>query len=114
MRIVHKESGKVLAENAQVAESFFERLKGLMFIREMKGLDALLIRNTNSVHNCFVRFSLDLIFVNNEMQVIKIIRGFKPWRFTRIYFKARHVLELPAGAIGKEVKEGDQLEALGV
>ncbi len=114
MRIIHKQSGKALAENVQVAESFFERLKGLMFIREMKGHDGLFIKNTNSVHNCFVRFPLDLVFVNNDMQVIKIIRNFKPWRFTRIYFKARHVLELPAGAAGKEIREGDQLEALGV
>lgn len=114
MKIVHRESGEVLAKEAQVAESFFERLKGLMFIKEMKGLDGLLIMNTNSVHNCFVRFPLDLIFVNKDMQVVKIIKNFKPWRFTRIYFKARHVLELPAGAAIDAVKEGDQLEALGV
>lgn len=114
MKVVHKESGKELAKNIQVADSFYSRLIGLMFRKEMRDLDGLLIRNSNSVHNCFVRFSLDLVFVTNDMKIVKIIKNFKPWRFTRIYFKARHVLELPAGAAIEEMKEGDQLEVLGV
>lgn len=111
---MHKSTNTLLANKAQVAESFFERLKGLMFIKEMKGFDALLIKNCNSVHNCFVRFSIDLVFINQDWEIVKIVRGFRPWRFSWIYFKARHVIEFPAGTIGMNVKEGDILEAQGV
>ena len=114
MIIVHKNTNTQLAKKAQVAESFFERLKGLMFIKEMKGFDALLIKNCNSVHNCFVRFPIDLVFLTSDWKVVKVVRGFRPWRFSWIYLKAKHVLELPAGTVGKEVKEGDYLEAQGV
>lgn len=114
MMIIHKESGKVLAKEMKVAQSFSERLIGLMFINEMKGFDGLLIKNTNSIHNCFVRFPIDAVFVNKDFKVVKVLKNFKPWRFSSIYFRAKHVLELPAGVAGDFVKEGDTLEAQGV
>ncbi|MBC77085.1 MAG: hypothetical protein CME64_13810 [Halobacteriovoraceae bacterium] len=114
MRIVHKKTNKVIASQVRVANTFLSRLKGLMFIKQMKGFDAMLIENTNSVHNCFVRFSIDLIFINSEWKIVKIVKNFRPWRFSWIYFKARHVLELPAGSVGDEIQTGDYLEAQGV
>lgn len=103
-------TGKTLGSEVALAESFFERLKGLMFVKSMKGFDGLLIKNCNSVHNCFVRFSLDLVFVDSDFKIIRILRGFKPWRFSWIYWRARHVFEFPGGTIGDDIKEGDLLE----
>lgn len=114
MRIEHKNTGKVLGSDIRLAENFLERLKGLMFIKEMKGFDGLLIKNCNSVHNCFVRFPIDVVFVDNEFKIVKILRNFRPWRFSWMYFKAKHALELPAGTVGNEIREGDILEAQGV
>lgn len=114
MKIIHKKTNMVIATKVKVANTFLSRLKGLMFIKKMEGFDAMLIENTNSVHNCFVRFSIDLVFINSEWKVVKIIRNFKPWRFSWIYLKARHVVELPAGSLSDEVEIGDLLEAQGV
>lgn len=111
MKVVHIRTNEVLGRDVLLAESFFERLKGLMFIKEMRGFDGLLIKNCNSIHNCFVRFPIDVVFVNGEFEVVKILRNFKPWRFSWIYFGAKHALELPAGSVGEEVKVGDKLEA---
>ncbi|MEX1099063.1 MAG: DUF192 domain-containing protein [Bacteriovoracaceae bacterium] len=114
MRITHKKTNKALGESVKVASSFIERLKGLMFIKEMKDFDGLLIQNCNSVHNCFVRFPIDVVFLSSDLQVVKILRNFKPWRFSLVYLKAKHALELPAGSVGRDVNEGDFLEAQGV
>jgi uncharacterized protein len=114
MRIVHLESKKVIAENVKYANTFLSRLIGLMFVKEMTNMDALLLENSNSIHNCFVRFSLDVVFLDNENKVVRVLRGFKPWRFTRIHFRAKRVLELKAGTLIDEIKKGDQLEVLGV
>ena len=85
-----------------------------MFIKEMKGMDGVLLDPCNSIHNCFVRFSLDVVFIDKNLKVLKVIRNFKPWRFTKIYFRAKCVLELPAGKLIDEIKEGDELEVSGV
>ncbi len=57
-----------------------------------------------------MRFDLDLVFMNSSNTIIKVIRNMKPWRFTRFYFKAKKVLELPSGILPASVKEGDVLE----
>lgn len=112
MKIVHKKSQFVFGNNIKHADGFFSRLKGLMFVDEMKDMDGLLLEPANSIHNCFVRFPIDVVFLSHENRIVKIIRGFKPWRFTRMYFTARKVLELPNGTIPQGVSEGDELEVI--
>ncbi len=114
MIVVHKKTERIIAKNVKLANTFNSRLLGLMFIKEMKDMDALLLEPGNSIHNCFVRFSLDVIFMDSENKVVKVIRGFKPWRFTRIYFKSRRVLELTAGSLIDNIEIGDELEVRGV
>ena len=110
MVIVDKKTGKVLGKEIKVAKTLWTRTKGLMFIKEMNGMDGLLIENCNSIHNCFVRFPIDAIFLNRDMKIVKILRNFKPWRFSWIYFGATRVLELPAGAVPEDITKGDVLE----
>ena len=114
MEIVHIDSGIVIASNVKYANTFYTRLKGLMFISEMNNMDALLIEPCNSIHNCFVRFPLDVVFLDKNNHIVKIIRNFKPWRFSWIYFKATKTLELKAGDLIDEVKVGDEVEVRGV
>lgn len=114
MEIIHSTTNRSIAKNVKYAHSMLDRMLGVMFIKEMKGMDGLLIDPCNSIHNCFVRFSLDVIFIDKENKVVKIIRDFRPWRFTRIYFKSRKVLELPAGSLIDNISIGDQLEVRGV
>lgn len=114
MKIIHKRTGKIIAHEARIASTTLSRMKGLMFIDKMDGFDALILDPGNSIHNCFVRFSLDVIFVNNKYEVVKIIRDFKPWRFSWIYFRATKVIELQAGSLIKEIKESDVVEVQGV
>lgn len=108
--MIHKKTNNIIAKDLKVAKTLMERTIGLMFVKEMKGFDGLLIDPCNSVHNFFVRFPIDLIFLNNDMQVVKLIKCFKPWRMTGIYLKARKVLELPNGTITDDIQVGDQLE----
>lgn len=114
MVILNTRNNLLIAENVKYANTLLSRTLGLMFIKEMKGMDGLLLDPCNSIHNFFVRFSLDVVFLNREFEVVKVIRGFKPWRMTRIYFKASKVLELPAGALIEDIRSGDKLEVRGV
>ncbi len=114
MKVIIKKNNMVLAQNVKVAQTYFSKLKGLMFIKEMKGMDGLIIEDCKSIHNMFVRFPIDVIFLNRDNQVVKVLRSFKPWRWSLIYFSAKRVLELPAQTAPNDLVKGDQLEVLGV
>lgn len=102
--------GLTVAKEALIADSFFLRAKGLMFAKDLNPYDAMLITPCNSIHTFFMNFDLDVVFLNKKNHVVKIIRHLKPWRMTRPYFKASQVLELKAGTLALDLKEGDQLE----
>jgi uncharacterized protein len=102
----------VLGSNTKVASSFISRLIGLMFREKMVGFDSLMIESCNSIHTCFMRYPIDVMFINKENKIIKIIRNIKPWRMTGMYFKANKVLELPEGTISEGIVEGDHLEVV--
>lgn len=109
-----KEKNILLTDQLSIADTFFSRLRGLMFKKHIDHREVLLIKDCKSVHNCFVYHALDLVFVDRDSRVVKIIHNFKPWRFSRIYFKAKDVFEFKSGFLkgeeGKNIEEGDTLE----
>ena len=109
MNEVYINENKVLSR-VRVADSFLSRLQGLMFKKEMKDIDGMLIESCKSIHTCFMRFSIDVFFMNKKNEVVKIIRDLKPWRFSRFYMKAARVLETMPNADNGTLKEGDTLE----
>ncbi len=111
-KIVIKDSKTLVSSNFKVASSFIDRLVGLMFKREMRGYDALLIKSCNSIHTFFMLFAIDVVFLNKHYEVIKVIRAMRPWRMTRMYFRACQVLEMSAGSLTPSIKEGDRLEVV--
>lgn len=114
MKAVVKSKNIVLASQVKVADDFIGRLIGLMFKKSMNGFDALLVVNTKSIHTCFMRYSMDLLFLDKKNKIIKISRYMKPWRCTLLYFSAVNALELKGGAISSEIKVGDEVEFLNV
>ncbi len=112
MKIIHAPTKKEIAAQVKVVNGFFDRLVGLMFKKDMRGFDGLLIDPCNSIHTCFMRYSLDIIFLNDHNEIIKIVRNIKPWRMTRIYFNATKVLELKSGVMDSQFCDGDKLEVV--
>ncbi len=109
---VIKKNGEIICNNAIVADTFFERGKGLMFSSEIPDSgDGMLIEPCNSIHTCFMKYNLHIVFLNSKNSVVKIIKNMKPWKFSLIYLRARKVLELKAdNDLNLEV--GDELEVL--
>ncbi|MEW6057422.1 MAG: DUF192 domain-containing protein [Bdellovibrionota bacterium] len=98
----------VVARKCAVADSAWQRLVGLMGKRELEEGSALLLSPCNSVHTFFMKFSIDVVYLDAEFKVIAIRRAMKPWRIDFPVFGARAVLELPSqGADG--LSEGDLL-----
>jgi len=100
---------KILSKDILIADTLVSRLVGLMFREKLIGADGLLINPCNSIHTFFMRYSLDIVFLNSDNKIVKIIRNIRPWRMTWIYFRAKKTLELPAGKLPWDLKEGDIL-----
>jgi uncharacterized membrane protein (UPF0127 family) len=105
---------KIISNDILIAETLVDRLIGLMFREKLVGADGLLLNPCRSIHTFFMRYNLDIVFLNSDNKIIKIIRDIKPWRMTWIYFRANKTLELPSGKLPFELKEGDVLEVKNV
>lgn len=106
---VEDKDKNIYAEKIKFACSFLERGIGLMFKPGLGDFGGMLLKPCNSVHTCFMKFSLDIVFLDKNLKVVSVIEQMKPWRFSRMYFRANQVLELKGGTIKGRLKPGDQL-----
>jgi len=104
--------GLVLGDAVRQADSFISRLKGLMFTPRLESGQGLLIRPCQAVHTHFMRFSIDVIFLDGAGRVVWVMTAMPPWRQSPFIRGAEAVLELPAHAAGT-TGPGDQLELIG-
>ena len=71
----------------------------------------LFIEPTWSVHTWFMRFPIDVVFLDGDGRVLRIVEAMPPWRMAARR-GARVALELPAGGAARAgVKVDDVLEA---
>jgi len=99
MLIINKTKNAALAENAFVADTFWKRIKGLLGRKSLKAGEALVIRPCNSVHTFFMRFPIDVLFVDKDNRIIKTVADLEPFRMTPVIFGSAFVVELPAGTL---------------
>jgi uncharacterized membrane protein (UPF0127 family) len=73
----------------------------------------LVIEPCNSIHMFFMRYPLDIVFVDSVGKVVFMYKAIKPWRVGRIVRGARTAIELPTGAIeSSQTQLGDQITML--
>lgn len=96
-----------------IADTFFTRFAGLMFRKKLPAATGLFLAPCNSVHMCFMRFSIDVVYLDNEYKILKIVKNLCPWIGLSMCSKAWAVLEMTAGEVercGLEV--GERLKEL--
>lgn len=113
MRILNKTRNLQVSSAAGRADTFTTRLFGLIPRRSLGSDEGLWLEPCAMIHMCFMRFPIDAVFLDKELKVIRVLRDFKPWRFSPWVLGARGVLELPAGRCAGRLEEGDTLEFVG-
>ncbi len=99
---------KNIPYSIDLADSFFKRLRGLMFRKESLVEEGLWIIPCNSIHMCFMNFPIDAVFLNKEGRIVKMVEGLRPWRFVKPVQKAYSVIEFPVGTVKKlGLKQGE-------
>ena len=109
MKCTVKRTGEMLAAQVENAKTFGARLKGLMFRASLAPKQALLLDPCPQIHTCFMRFNIDVVFLDKENRVVAVLENLKPWRMSQFYTQARRTLELPGGCLQNRVQAGDEL-----
>ena len=90
-----------------IADSFTKRFLGYMF-RKKPHYEAILIKPCNSIHTFFMKFPIDVLFIDENMEVLKKIDGLKPGKIIMPQKKCKMVIEGREGMF-KNIKEGKRL-----
>jgi uncharacterized membrane protein (UPF0127 family) len=90
--------GVALASELEIAKSFAERSKGLLGRDGLRPEQGMLIDPCSSVHTWFMRFPIDVIFLDNKNRVVGLRPNMKPWRMAWSW-RGTKTLELPVGVI---------------
>jgi uncharacterized membrane protein (UPF0127 family) len=91
--------GTLVADSCAVADGFGSRLRGLLGRSGLADGEALCLQDCNSIHMFFMRFPIDVAFVNADGRVLHALDSIRPWRVSRPVFGAKAALELPAGTL---------------
>jgi hypothetical protein len=103
--------GQVLAEKAERAETFVDRLRGLLGRASLGPDAALLIERCGAIHTLGMRFALDAVFLDRSWRVTRVVRNVRPGRLMVCGgWRAARVLESEAGCLDvSALRVGDQL-----
>src|SRR5262249_10160146 len=100
-----------------VADSFLDRLIGLIGRRSLGAGEGMLFPRCNDIHMWFMRIPIDVVFLApaksgaGVYRVSSVRRWLKPWRLLPARDgRASDTLELPAGSVDRlRIAEGDEL-----
>ena len=93
------DTGAVVADKVAVADTRATRAVGLLSRAGLDPGEALWIVPSRGVHTCWMRFTIDVLALDDDGVVVDRVAGLKPWRIRLPRRGTAGVLELPAGTL---------------
>jgi uncharacterized membrane protein (UPF0127 family) len=114
MMLVDERTHEVVATSVELATTRRARRIGLLGRDHLDSDTAMVLAPCLAVHTAFMRFPIDIAFVDRRGRAVRLVRDLAPWRMA-IAPRAYAAIELTAGALARhEVDVGDQLELVTV
>lgn len=111
LNLYNSTTNALVADDLLLADSFYMRLMGLMGKPSFSKDKAMLFKGHPSIHTCFMRFPIDVVFLDKDMVVTDIIEDLKPWRFTSLFrFQSKYCIEFYSNQISNKISKGDLLD----
>jgi Flp pilus assembly protein TadD/uncharacterized membrane protein (UPF0127 family) len=109
-RVRNLTRGALLGDSVDIADTSAKRKTGLLKHQGLNPGHGLWIVPCESIHTFFMKFAIDVVYVDRTYRVRKVVPNLGPWKMS-ICLPAHSVLELPPGTIGQtRTQKGDQLE----
>lgn len=107
--LMNERTRQFVASSVEVAGTRNTRRRGLLGRDRLDETSAMLLAPCTGVHTVGMRFAIDVIFVDRQGYVVKVVRDLKPWRIA-LASRAHAVIEMPAGSLRwGQVLIGDRL-----
>lgn len=105
IRTLKSELGEI--KDVYIADTFFKRLSGFMF-RSKPHHKAILFKPCSSIHTFFMKFNIDVLFLNKDMKVVKKIENLPPKKVIMPVKEGEAVIEGRSGLF-KDFKVNDKV-----
>ena len=116
MRAFNRTRGALLGERIEPAADWLGRSRGLAARGRLENGQGMLFRKGRLtpfmwMHMFFMRFAIDVVFLDGRDVVMELNAGLRPWRVSSLVVGAHKVLELPAGTCERtSTKVGDRID----
>ena len=107
-RLIRVQDGRTVAHSVLRAPTRMARVRGLLGQSSMVPGAALMLEPARQVHTMGMRFPIDVVFCDRELNVLHVIRSMRPQRLSRVVLRARSAIELEAGG-AHGLSRGDRL-----
>jgi hypothetical protein len=98
--------------NLLLAHTPWRRLRGLLGYSALSANQGLWLKPCNAVHCCFMRFAIDVIYLDQEQRILKITTHLQPWRFSACW-PATSTIEMAAGECRRlNIIPGEQIQCV--
>src|SRR6266545_342944 len=110
-RVYNTSKGSWLGEKIGIADTSVRRMVGLLGQRSLEPGCGLFIVPSQAIHTIGMAFPIDVVFVDRKHCVVGVRECVRPFRLTRVFWRALGVIELPPGTIrDSHTQLGDQLK----
>jgi uncharacterized protein len=110
--IVNLMRGNIICERVAIAHRRLGRIRGLAGRDSLPAEEGFLLQPAHSLRAAFARFPIDIVFLDEDLRVVELVEGLRPWRAARAA-GAQAALGLSQGQIAnRRIEVGDQLGVL--
>jgi uncharacterized membrane protein (UPF0127 family) len=107
--LVNERTHSPIATDVELAETRATRRRGLLGRDGLDPQAALMLTPCLAVHTAFMRFPIDIVFLDRDGFAVKLVNDVRPWRMAASA-SAHSVVELAAGSLRRHaVALGDRL-----
>lgn len=111
MRVSNERTRQGLGDRITRATNLLARARGLLGKRRLEPGHGLWIEPCSSIHMFFMRFAIDVVFLDRDHRVVRVCENVRPWRVAFGGRGSRVALELPVGVVRESgTRPGDVLD----
>ena len=99
MKILIKRNGIIMADRIELARSLKSKFMGLIGRRKFENGSAMIFPGCRQIHTFFMQFPIDVLFIDKDRKVIKIIERFGTGNISGYVKDSFDIIELPSNTI---------------
>ena len=108
-------TGRVVVVRLELAKSLWKQTVGLLGRRRFPADTGLWLEPCNSIHTMGMQFAIDVLFLDASGYLLRAVRDLKPWRICWPVWRARVVVEIPAGSIALwNIQPGNRYQIINI